>query len=885
MRARGFTSFTCGGQGPAAPDWAFEQDTEPVDLRFSWREARDTFFHALTDKIQKDREESLARTFRALGDVLHLAQDMGSPEHTRNDAHANSPNDPLRLCGAESLFETRIEAIRGNLTYTGYATPRLQRFRDAWTTGDGRGFAEYTNRNFVSKDTNFTLDADGNHAKDYDQPRLIFAFREDVPASDLGIPSPFPVTFFGNFVGDRITGESLPNPKMTTYSLFDRDLNLQDKGLIFTLNRFNVEAAADFLLPRAVGYSAALLDYFFRGRLEAMIGADPVDSEKLQLTAKNASSESLGGGTLSVYGDYSDADRRPLGSWLVQGPVAPEGDLPSQSFSPDLPIPARYLVVYKGDLGEEKKDNPPGFPGAVIGKAAKYGGVLEELILFRTPDDKYDVYFRNANQVTLLGLSENLPVVLAYGAATAEVHWGVDSNYFFVKNYEIRTVAGIEISVPVYWIYKIDRPDNSVSGDEPVKAKLVKQPIRPPETPLPYGYRETWVNQEQWNSTGQVVYPYGMVFAPPYVWVETAPSEQEVLSEDLGGGEGLEIYALFQAEVIEEIHYLEPGGGIGQGFLGVSLIMQASTGAIVYEDPISGSYKAQVAAAASHGDYAVADFFAWPRTWIASWSDKDVKKRRWVTQLQADDFYRTYDWTLEEGYFNEARYFVENSVQTVLIEDGQPKFSITPKRSYVEIVYDEAYPRFYPAALVPTMSSEKWLWVDEPDMFTSIPADEKGDADILRRTQYLMSRETGTKQRVGEWTPPDNTQYMMAPKIREMVMLPPGFLYAHGDPVYAIPLLSGYEDSREPLAQDLTSDGEKQKFVGFLLPDGQIDPVFTTAAPLIEDPDLRGKGRVRSDSYPPGFQAVLDTLLNQFTQTKVSWHVVPDADLVPPSRR
>jgi hypothetical protein len=126
---------------------------------------------------------------------------------------------------------------------------------------------------------------------------------------------------------------------------------------------------------------------------------------------------------------------------------------------------------------------------------------------------------------------------------------------------------------------------------------------------------------------------------------------------------------------------------------------------------------------------------------------------------------------------------------------------------------------------------------------------------------------------------------LVAPKIREMVMLQPGFLYAHGEPVYATPVLYGYEDSWVPLAQDFTSDGEKQKFVRFLLPDGQIDPAFTTAAPLLEDPDLRGKGRVRTDSYPPGFQAGLDALLNPGSPGRISWHVVPDADLVPARRR
>jgi hypothetical protein len=894
VRDRGFTSLTCFGEGFAAPDWAFDQPTEPVDLRFSWREARDSFFHALTDKdlkparIERGREENLARTFRALGDVLHLVQDMGSPEHTRNDAHANSRIDPLHLCGAESLFEAHIKEIGDSFTYTGYPIPRMQRFRDAWTTGDGRGFAEYTNRNFVSKDTNFTRAVDGNRAADYAQPQLNLAFREDILASDLGIPIPLPLTFFGNFVSDRITGESLPNPKMTTYSLFDRDLNLQDKGLIFTQNRFNVEAAAPFLLPRAVGYSAALLDYFFRGKLEAAIEADPTDSEKLQVTAKNASSEPLGRGTLAVYGDYADAERRPLGSWPIPGAVAPGGELPSQSFSPAKPIPARYMVVYQGDLGEEKKDNPPGFGGAVVGKATKYGGVLEELILFRTASNTWDVYFRNQFQIVLLGLSEDLPVipmVAPWGPDIyrAEIHWGADSNHFFVKNYETRTVADDEIGVPVYRIYKIDRPDNSVSGDEPVRAVLVKT-IRPRETrlPNPYGYREVWIDAPQHNRTGEMVYPYGLVFTAPYfgVQVQVSPSRQEVLSEDLGDGNGLEIYALFEAWASDEIFYLEPHGGSGQGVLGVSLIIQASTGAIVYEDPVSGSYKAQVGTAVSHGHYADGWFVAFPRTWIVSWSDRDVTRRRWVTQLRADDFYLTYDVTADNSITNEADHFVENSVQTVLIENGRPKFYLTPKQTYVAYSpYQGASPEeiFFPSALVPTMSSEKWLWIDEPDSFFG--------SQILRRTQYLMSTETSMKQRVGEWTPPDSTQFVIAPKIREMVMLQPGFMYAHGEPVYAIPALLGYGGSFYPLLQDLTSNVEKQKFVRFLGPDGRVDPAFTTSVPLLEDTDLRGKGRVRTDTYPSEFQAVLDTLLNPGSDSQVSWHVVPDADLVPARRR
>ena len=862
---------------------------------WSWQNTRQYFLDALTSTQKADRDLGLTMTFQGLGQLIHLIQDMASPAHTRNDPHRSynyetlvrdvqlDPELPVAQAFLDWINRPSLGPDPGwqMLVRNDLAPIPIARLVDTdlynganpdATIQPLMGLAEYTNANYFSEDRVFR---ENEFFWRFPYPR-----RSSVTEADYGITlgDGTPVTrqyFRKDFHGDsgyRLATVGFLRDYMQRYGL--------DPGRYGDSPALDEAVYRDYaerLLPRAVGYSAALLDYFFRGKLEANIVAAPADSEKLQLTAKNASSEPLGGGTLAVYGDYAGGERRQVGSWPIQGPVAPGGDLPSQSFSPDKPIPARYMVVYQGDLGEEKKDNPPGFGGAVIGKAAKYGGVLEELILFRTPNNTYDVYFRNANQVVLLGLSENLGVPpYRSGVGPAEVHWGADSNHFFVKNYEIRTVANIyEIGVPIYRIYKIDRPDNSVSGDEPVQVALVKT-IRPPETPLPYGYREIWINREEWNNTGQMVYPYGMVFSTGFF--QEAPSEQEVLSEDLGNGTGLEIYALFQARVYEGILYLD--GGSGQGDLGVSLIIQASTGAIVYEDPISGSYKAQAAAAVSHGHDAAAWFSAWPRTRIVSWSDKDVKKRRWVTQLQVDDFYRM--WDEEVGNTN---YFLENSVQTVLIEDGQPKFSVTPKRPYVEIVYDRAWARFYPAALVPTMSSEKWLWVDEPDMFTPPDQEGKGDADILRRTQYLMSTETGVKQRVGEWTPPDSTQYMMAPKIREMVMLQPGFLYAHGDPVYAIPILSGYEYSGNLLAQDLTSDAEKQKFVSFLSPDGQIDPAFTTAAPLLEDPDLRGKGSVRTDSYPPGFQAVLDTLLNDYPYTKISWHVVPDPDLVPARRR
>jgi hypothetical protein len=246
-------------------------------------------------------------------------------------------------------------------------------------------------------------------------------------------------------------------------------------------------------------------------------------------------------------------------------------------------------------------------------------------------------------------------------------------------------------------------------------------------------------------------------------------------------------------------------------------------------------------------------------------------------------------------------------VQTALVEDGRVKFYITPRTTYLQY-----HPRqipsaiFYAAAVAPTMSAEKWVWVDEPDVLQTYPPDYGDNAEILRRTQYLMSAETGVRQSVSEWTPlwgtdergqfVPNTQYAVAPKVREMVMLQPGFMYAHGESVYAIPELkvgfqNGLWTSVYPLGQDWTAVDEKQKFVKFLTPDGQIDSSFTTFRPLTEDPDLRGKGKVKADEYPAGFQAVLESIRNKdetndwTTIAQISWHVVPDPDLVPAGRR
>lgn len=92
------------GLGAIAPQWAigssdvFSNRNNPNIYRrnhFTVFDAREAMYRALTGRdvsgnpiaaTEVIRNKYWATTFRALGDVVHLLQDMAQPQHTRNDA-------------------------------------------------------------------------------------------------------------------------------------------------------------------------------------------------------------------------------------------------------------------------------------------------------------------------------------------------------------------------------------------------------------------------------------------------------------------------------------------------------------------------------------------------------------------------------------------------------------------------------------------------------------------------------------------------------------------------------------------------------------------------------------------------------------------------------
>jgi hypothetical protein len=144
--------------------------------------------------------------------------------------------------------------------------------------------------------------------------------------------------------------------------VWDQHLQSVDKRETFTLNRFNYDAMADILLPRAVGYAAGFLNTFFRGRLDGKLLPPEIGGFLPRLRIINPPSpdgrpgEQMSG-TFEAYYDAADGTRVPVGRWDGQA-LAPGAtrEVTLAERPPDAAPPAepgRYLLVFRGQLGSE----------------------------------------------------------------------------------------------------------------------------------------------------------------------------------------------------------------------------------------------------------------------------------------------------------------------------------------------------------------------------------------------------------------------------------------------------------------------------------------------------------------------------------------------------
>ncbi len=296
-----------------SPDWALEDiatyDGPIATQLFSLRDAKNYLYDALTYinptsviDSQSERRRKFGLTFQSLGHVMHHLQDMAQPQHVRNEPHC----DDSWVCRplaellentsfyAPSMYEKYTNAdepdmaVRRNLpllsqgsepVYPGpLAAGVVMGPRRFWRTSaigadisSGKGMAEYANRNFYTAATIGTYPSPPRKGLvEYANE----ATRVDVSQLLPGAGISGTMRFWKTDVYDALTGETAVNARALSEGVLDSDLALYystagtSGSPLFALNRFTFDAAHKFLIPRAVGYSAGLINYFFRGQLE-----------------------------------------------------------------------------------------------------------------------------------------------------------------------------------------------------------------------------------------------------------------------------------------------------------------------------------------------------------------------------------------------------------------------------------------------------------------------------------------------------------------------------------------------------------------------------------------------------------------------------------------
>lgn len=430
--------------GFISPKWSLEfigsQD-------YSYHFARKYLFDALIATTDDERDQNFSNLFRSLGHIVHHVQDMAQPQHVRKDSHLEIDYllpDFLHL-EDPSLYEKYTAGVSEGVTdddavdahlqaqlsaqFNGYAPVIFNNARDYWHTEgedsyNGEGLAEFTNREFVSKDTNFGMP----DAKDYLSPDIdnatpftiadvstIFtAYGMSVPALCQGSENPCAMKFYSMQVTDNLRSEkSGQNSFATTESIFNQDvdgynsetenpqceLNLnvpcgaRKLEARFTLNKLNFWSGYPFLLSRAVGYSSGLLNYFFRGRLKAK-EADFIGNEASFFLENAIDSEAYpkwsneylhSGGELVVSFRYrhNGVEYRGVSNIVILTQDLYPGESTTEKlfFNYNTPEGAFIYderIVYKGQIGEQ---------GAVDFNAVAFGSFQPISVLFALVGD------------------------------------------------------------------------------------------------------------------------------------------------------------------------------------------------------------------------------------------------------------------------------------------------------------------------------------------------------------------------------------------------------------------------------------------------------------------------------------------------------------------
>ncbi|KJU83950.1 secreted protein [Candidatus Magnetobacterium bavaricum] len=158
-----FTTGVCSGT-----DSAYRWVNNDQENKWSWANARKYFYNGLTLSTEKDRNKAFADAFRALGQAVHLLQDMAVPAHTRLSLHIADLFEVYTYEHINDLEYTQVPYRGSSLNLSILLAPRQLWDGDFYTAtalpvgSNTVGLAEYSAANFFSRRTIFKKTASSN---------------------------------------------------------------------------------------------------------------------------------------------------------------------------------------------------------------------------------------------------------------------------------------------------------------------------------------------------------------------------------------------------------------------------------------------------------------------------------------------------------------------------------------------------------------------------------------------------------------------------------------------------------------------------------------------------------------------------------------------------
>ncbi|MBI3606064.1 MAG: hypothetical protein HY202_08590 [Nitrospirae bacterium] len=278
----GYSGYWGGAvlSGRSAIEWSqAPMGTQSPGGYYSWYDVRNDYYKALTLPLQADRDTQWAETFRGIGQLMHLVQDMGVPDHSRDDGYhsvfygiENWVNEKkhvqvLDTAIASPVFmnTTTLALTSSPFSFPGFSLPITNLFDSnqyKYTNGiislpgvtlnSFIGLSEYSHANFFSPKSIYK----------YPYPALTSSYEYTQMA-----PGTSEIKTYLNKNADGV-----PVNHLAAIGWFTKYLPLSQIAASngFGINLVDDQVLNDYaslLLPRAVGYSANLLNYFFRGQI------------------------------------------------------------------------------------------------------------------------------------------------------------------------------------------------------------------------------------------------------------------------------------------------------------------------------------------------------------------------------------------------------------------------------------------------------------------------------------------------------------------------------------------------------------------------------------------------------------------------------------------